>query len=135
MEPSPRLVPSLELVHRVTEAAVVYTIARMRILERIPGNPIGIAFRTVDNAVALMARHLPSPAFNSVVGLRRGQAGEIPSLVDWYREHGVAAQFEIAAGDDDPALGRELSRLGFFQSRCHAALIGEPHLEIGRAHV
>jgi hypothetical protein len=130
MEPSPRLVPSLELVHRVTEAAVVYTIARMRILERIPGNPIGIAFRTVDNAVALMARHLPSPAFNSVVGLRRGQAGEIPSLVDWYREHGVAAQFEIAAGDDDPALGRELSRLGFFQSRCHAALIGEPHLDV-----
>jgi hypothetical protein len=65
------LVPSLDLVPRVTEAATAYTIARTRILESIPGNPIGIAFRTLDNAVALMARHLPSPPFNSVVGLRQ----------------------------------------------------------------
>ncbi len=43
MEPSAKLVPSLDLVHRVTEAANAYTIARMRILESIPGNPIGIS--------------------------------------------------------------------------------------------
>jgi hypothetical protein len=65
MDSRARLAPSLELVHRVTEAAAAYTIARMRILERIPGNPIGIAVRTVDNVVALMAQHLPSLAFNS----------------------------------------------------------------------
>jgi GNAT superfamily N-acetyltransferase len=123
-----RLVPSLDLVHRVIEAAASYTVARMQVLEAIPGNPIGIAFRRTDNAVALMARHLPSPAFNSVVGLRQGQAAQIEPLVDWYREHGLQARFEIAAGDDDPALGRELARLGFFPSGCHAALVGEPDL-------
>jgi ribosomal protein S18 acetylase RimI-like enzyme len=130
MDSSPRLVPSLDLVHRVTSIATTYTIARMRILERIPGNPVGIAVRAVDNVVALMARHLPSPAFNSVVGLREGQADRIRPLVEWYREHGVAGRFEIAAGDDDPALGRELARLGFFQSRCHAALIREADLDV-----
>ena len=130
MEASPRLVPSLDLVHRVTSVATAYTIARMRILERIPGNPIGIAVRTVDNVVALMARHLPSPAFNSVMGLRRGQAEHIRPLVEWYRDQGVAGRFEIAAGDDDPALGRELARLGFFQSGCHAALIREPDPDV-----
>jgi hypothetical protein len=80
------LVPSLDLVHRVTEAATACTIARMRVLEGIPGNPIGIAFRICDNVVAPMARHLPSPPFNSVVGLRRGQANHIRPLVEWYRE-------------------------------------------------
>jgi ribosomal protein S18 acetylase RimI-like enzyme len=126
MESCQRLGPSHDLVHRVTQSAAAYTIARMRILQRIPGNPIGIAIQTHDNVVGLMARHLPSPAFNSVVGLRQGQADRIQPLLDWYREHGVAARFEIAAGDSDPALGRELARLGFFHSGCHAALIGEP---------
>jgi hypothetical protein len=130
MDLRPRLVPSLELVRRVTSAAAAYTIARMRILERIPGNPIGIAVRTADDAVALMAQHLPSPAFNTVVRLRRGQAHHIRPLAEWYREHGVAGRFEIAAGDDDPSLGRELARLGFFQSGCHAALIGEPDPDV-----
>jgi ribosomal protein S18 acetylase RimI-like enzyme len=130
MTSSPRLVPSLDLVHRVADVAAAYTIARMRILESIPGNPIGIAFRVTNNVVALLARHLPSPPFNSVVGLRSGQAGQIRPLVDWYREHGVAARFEITSGDNDPALGRELARLGFFQSDCHAALIGEPDLDV-----
>jgi ribosomal protein S18 acetylase RimI-like enzyme len=125
-----RLAPSLDLVRRVTEAAAAYTIARMRILERIPGNPIGVAIRTTDNVVALMARHLPSPAFNSVVGLQRGQAHHVRPLAEWYGEHGVAGRFEITAGDSDPLLGRELARLGFFQSGCHAALIREPDPDV-----
>ena len=126
MDPRPRLVPSLDLVRRASGAATAYTVARMRILESIPGNPLGVAIRTEDNVVALMAQHLPSPAFNSVVGLQPGQADRIQPLAEWYRAHGVAGQFEIAAGDYDPALGRELVRLGFFPSGCHAALIGEP---------
>src|ERR1700744_2104566 len=103
MEATQRLVPSLDLVHRVTEAAAAYTIARMRVLERIPGNPIGIFIQERDNVVALIARHLPSPPFNSVVGLREGQAGRIQPLLEWYRAHGAAVRFEIAAGDDDSA--------------------------------
>jgi GNAT superfamily N-acetyltransferase len=123
-----RMVPSLDLIHRVDEAATAYTIARMRVLEGIPGNPIGIAVRATDNVFALMAQHLPSPAFNAVTGLRRGHAGRIQPLVKWYCQHGVTGRFEIASGDDDPALGRELARLGYFQSGCHAALISEPDL-------
>jgi hypothetical protein len=122
------MVPSLDLIHRVDEAATAYTIARMRVLEGTPGNPTGIAVRATDNVFALMAKHLPSPAFNAVTGLRRGHAGQIQPLVKWYCQHGVTGRFEIASGDDDPALGRELPRLGYFQSGCHAALIREPDL-------
>jgi ribosomal protein S18 acetylase RimI-like enzyme len=126
MDSSPRLVPSVELVRRVTDVALAYTLARMKVLECIPGNPVGIAYRTLGGATALSARHLPSPAFNSVVGLRGDQASSVRPLVEWYRERGAAGRFEIAAGDDDPALGQALARLGFYQSGFHAALVREP---------
>jgi ribosomal protein S18 acetylase RimI-like enzyme len=121
-----RLIPTLDLVHRVNEAALAYTMARMKVLERIPGNPIGVAFQTLEGATALVARDLPSRSFNSVVGLSVEHARRIESLIEWYRERGATAHFEIAAGDHEPALGRELARLGFFQSSFHAALVGEP---------
>jgi GNAT superfamily N-acetyltransferase len=120
-----RLISSRDLVRRASEAASAYTLARLRILARIPGNPIGADFRISDNVVALMARGLPSPAFNSVTGLRDGQADRIGPLVAWYREQGAAGRFEISSADSGPALGRELARLGFFQSGFHAAFVGE----------
>jgi GNAT superfamily N-acetyltransferase len=120
-----RLAPSIELIHRVVKAATAYTISRMRILEQIPGNPVGIGYQKIGDATALSALNLPSSSFNSVVGLRAGQTSEIESLVQWYRERGQQARFEIAAGDYDPSLGQELARLGFFQSGFHTALIAE----------
>jgi hypothetical protein len=38
---------------------VAYTISRMQVLERIPGNPIGIGYRWIDqSAVALLRRRV-----------------------------------------------------------------------------
>ena len=67
------LVSSLELIGRVDEAALAYTLTRMKVLERIPGNPVAIAYWTLDGATALMARNLPSSSFNRVVGIRKGR--------------------------------------------------------------
>jgi hypothetical protein len=77
-----------------------------------------------------MARDLPSPSFNSVVGLRAGQTHHIQPRVEWYRAHNSTARFEIAAGEYDLALGQELLRLGFLPSGFHAALIAEPKLDV-----
>jgi hypothetical protein len=121
-----RLIPSIDLIRRMDAAATAYTLARLKILERIPGNPIGVAHQTIDNVTALAARHLPSASFNCVRGLRAGQAHLVQTLAEWQRAHGAGGGFEIAAGDDDPELGRELARAGFYQAGFHAALIGEP---------
>jgi GNAT superfamily N-acetyltransferase len=126
MPPPRTLPPSRDLIHRALDAATAYTVARMRVLESIPGNPIGIAIRTEGNATALMARDLPVPAFNTVVGLRQGHADSIRPLAEWYRDNAVQGRFAIASGDDDPALGRELVGLGYLPSGCHATLIREP---------
>jgi GNAT superfamily N-acetyltransferase len=125
-----RLAPWIDLIHRAIGASTAYTIARMKILERIPGNPVGVDTLKVGDATALSAWNFPSTSFNAVVGLRAWQAHHIQSLAEWYRERGQVARFEIASGDHDAALGQELTRLGFFQSGFHAALISEcePHL-------
>jgi hypothetical protein len=117
----------LDLICRTVETEAAYTLSRLKVLERLPGNLVGIAYRQIGGgAVALLARHLPLPEFNSVLGLRAGQAHEIEPLVRWYLEHGVAGRFEIVPGLAEAALGRELAKLGYFQSGFHPSLICEP---------
>ena len=83
----PKLIPSLRILRHTLECEIAYTLSRMAVLERIPGNPIGIAHRHIEGgAVALMARHLPSPNFNTVIGLRAGHEPHIEPLVGWYRD-------------------------------------------------
>jgi hypothetical protein len=108
------LLPSSDLIDRTLRIENSYTVSRMKVLEGIPGNPVGIQFRSIgESAIALMARYFPSPHFNKVVGLRAEQEGEIEHLIGWYRDNCVMAPFEILPRADDVDLGRELARLGF----------------------
>jgi GNAT superfamily N-acetyltransferase len=121
------LSPSLDLVRRTLDAEAAYTLSRLQVLERLPGNPVGIAYRRIEGgAVALMARHLPVPYFNSVIGLAAGHEAQIAALLAWYRENGVAPRFEVVPGLATVEICRELARLGCFQSGFHTSLICEP---------
>jgi K+:H+ antiporter len=71
MGSSPRLALSIELLRRVTDAALAYAIARTKALERIPGNPIGVACWAI--AVGALAGLAASPA------LAAGDASSAPS--------------------------------------------------------
>jgi GNAT superfamily N-acetyltransferase len=121
LPPAPLATP--DLIRRTIAIDIAYTISRLQVLERMPGNPIGVAYRRIDDRIAaLMARHIPSPSFNRVVGLRAGDEAHIAPLVAWYREHGVSARFQVVPGEYDASLGRELARHGFFHSGFHPAL-------------
>jgi len=116
--------PSIHILQRTLAADISYTVSRMKVLECIPGNPIGIAYRWFDEgAVALMAR---LPPFCRVVGLRPGHEHHIEPLARWYAEHQIKPTFELVPGQYDTALGRELARVGLYQSGFHASLIGKP---------
>lgn len=118
------LIPSVDILRRTLATDISYTISRMKVLEAIPGNPIGIAYRWFDEgAIALMARLL---SFCRVVGLRPGYEHHIAPLARWYAEHDLSPTFELVPGQYDMNLGRELTRLGFYQSSFHASLIGRP---------
>jgi hypothetical protein len=113
----------MDRVQRTLAADIAYTISRMKVLQRLPGNPIGIGYRWIDDtAVALMAR---LPAFARVVGLKAGHEGHIADIVSWYRAHGIKPRFEMVPGRYDASLGRELARFGFFQSGFQASLIAD----------
>jgi ribosomal protein S18 acetylase RimI-like enzyme len=124
------MVPSLDRVQRTLAADIAYTISRMKVLERIPGNPVGIDYRRVDETAVALKAYLP--AFCRVVGLRAGHEAQIAPLVSWYRDKGVKPAFEMVPGHYDEGLGRELARLGFFQSRFHVSLVGDP-VHVARA--
>jgi ribosomal protein S18 acetylase RimI-like enzyme len=127
MNSTPRPLSSLAQIHRILDAESSYTLSRLRVLERMPGNPIGVEHRRIeDGVIAFMARHLPVPSFNTVVGLRAGHERHIEPLVAWYRENGLTGRFEMVPGTYDAALGEELARLGYYQSGFHAAMIAEP---------
>jgi Acetyltransferase (GNAT) domain len=121
--------PSLDRMRLTIDTENAYTLSRLQVLERIPGNPVGIAYKQLDDGVvARMARHLPVTDFNSVVGLRAGHEHHLAALDAWYRENQVKARFEIVPGDYAAGLGRELTRLGYYQSDFHTSLICAPDL-------
>lgn len=121
------IVPSLELIRRTLDCEVSYTRSRMRVLEQIEGNPIGIAYRKVGKSGwALLARHLPVPGFNAVVGLEPGDEGEIAPLLQWYRDHETTPQIEIVPGHEDDKVLRELARHGYRHSGFHVSMIARP---------
>jgi ribosomal protein S18 acetylase RimI-like enzyme len=123
----PTLVPSVELIRRTIDTEASYTLSRMRVLEQIGGNPVGIAYRRAGkNGWALFARHLPVPSFNAVIGLGAGDTAEIEAILRWYRDKGGELQFEIVPGLEDDALLRELSRRGYHHSGFHVSMIARP---------
>ena len=117
-------VASVALSHRLTRINIAYTIARMKVIEARSGEPVAI--RRFGDAAALMARQVPSPHFNAVVGLREGQEGLIGELDDWYRENNIKARFVIAPGDLNAALGRALVERGYAVTDFDTVLYGAP---------
>jgi hypothetical protein len=122
--PHSDILPSSDLIDRTLRIENNYTVSRMQVLESLPGNPVGIAFRYVgDTAVAMMAQHFPNPNFNKIAGLRGGQEKEIGPLAAWYRDNGAKPRFEILRRATDGELGRELARLDFYPSEFHTSLV------------
>jgi len=123
MRTNGEIVPSLDRVQRTLAVDVSYTISRMKVLERLPGNRSASAIdgwingRSFDVAFAVLL---------SRGRLRAGHEPQIEQLVSWYRDHGIKPRFEMVPGHYEATLGRELVRLGFFQSGFHVSLIGEP---------
>jgi GNAT superfamily N-acetyltransferase len=138
----PRLVPDLSLVRRVQAAESGYTLSRLTVLQRRPGNPVGIDYRREGRVLAMRARQLPSPLFNRVVGMDDSQTALVAELTAWYRDAGVRGRFDVLPGESTSQLCHRLAAEGYVQtgavdragdaatghaqSGFHATLYGEP---------
>jgi GNAT superfamily N-acetyltransferase len=120
------LVPSGELLRRITDAECGYTVSRLRVLEGLTGNPVGVAYKRVGDAFALSARYLPNSSFNRVVALTDDRADDVPALIDWFESRNIAGRFEIHPGAACSAVMAALSENGYRHSEFHAVLYGRP---------
>jgi hypothetical protein len=119
------LPPSAEIIRRCREVDGAYTTARLGVLARIPGNPVGVATRHDGEAWAFASRFLPIPSFNRVIGLT--DPSLVPSLIAWFGEWGDRPRFEIAPGEAVDDVERALAAAGFAQlGGFHATLYGRP---------
>jgi ribosomal protein S18 acetylase RimI-like enzyme len=124
-------VTPVELGRRLLRVNIAYTIARMKVIEARSGQPIGV--RRLGDAAALMARQVPSPHFNAVVGLRGGQENLVGELDDWYRANDLKGRFVIAPGDLTPELGRALAQRGYAQTDFDTVLYAPPPTAVAEA--
>lgn len=125
--PGSTILPSVALMRCTIDIEIGYTLSRLKVLERLDGNPIGIAYRRFGRrGWALMARYLPVASLNRIAGLEPGDESGLAETLQWYRDHDVRPQIELVPGLADAAMARELSRLGFAPSAFHAALIATP---------
>ena len=120
------LVPSAELVKRVVNIECRCTVSRLGVLERLPGNPVGVEHKRLGEAFCLSARHIPNSSFNRVVGLTDEHADEVPGLIAWFEDRKIAGRFEIIPGIACPGVLKRLAACGFAQTDFHAVLYGRP---------
>jgi ribosomal protein S18 acetylase RimI-like enzyme len=118
------LITSRDIIRRMMQVDLQYTIERMAVIAARPGNPFGIEVKTFDGATALLARKLPSPRFNRVVGLDPAQVDLVATIHEWYASNDVKPRFEVRPEEFSPALGHALAGLGYFHSGFHASLYG-----------
>jgi ribosomal protein S18 acetylase RimI-like enzyme len=123
-------IATVELGRRLTRVGLAYTMARMRVIEAHPGNPFGVEFKEIDGVTGLMSRVVPSPHFNSVIGLRGGQESLVATFDDWYRENDVKPRFVTAPGEftrpQALALARALTARRYAQTGFDTVLYAAP---------
>jgi hypothetical protein len=123
------MIASLRRIRRMVETQTAYRLWQLETLARLGANPHGIAWRQLDEgAIALLARRLPGPTHNRVIGLRADLVAEIEPLLAWYAEAGIKPAFETISAYDDPTLTGELARRGYYQSGFQLVLAAAPVL-------
>jgi ribosomal protein S18 acetylase RimI-like enzyme len=129
------VVPSLGLIRDLARVDADYTLSRLQVMERLPGNPFEVASQRIDHVTALRCR-VRSRSYNRVVGLGAGDEDLVEPLLRWYQEAGRPACFEVAPGQWTESLARHLHDLGCSQSGFHATLatrveqvLGQPSID------
>lgn len=82
--------------------------AARRLLDELAASP-GDAHAVFGGVTAFISRGVPNTFFNRAVGLSEADAGYIPAIVGWYRDHDVPPRLDLAPTRAGPVV-RELLR-------------------------
>ncbi|WP_214484913.1 GNAT family N-acetyltransferase [Bacillus sp. SM2101] len=95
---------------------------RLKLVQELKGNSMGVEIKKFGNAVAFSVKNIPGSSFNTIKGVCSNNVGDIDSMLDFYSSKGIPARFEITPTKSTTELLRTLSIKGYFQSGFHTSL-------------
>ena len=122
----PPPVVTAELADRLERLEAEYMASDMAALSTDDDNPLGVDVGYFGDATALAMTGLDDWEFNRTIGLRDDGPAEIDSVLSWYRERRVDCHFDVAPMLCSERVRLSLAERGFYQSRFHTVLYGEP---------
>ncbi len=111
-----------ERTEETERSEIDYMLDRMEAIRERPGNPEGVEIARIGGAICFYSKTMPWATFNTVKGLRSGDADALADIVDFYRTRGRKPQFELVPGLADQNLMKRLDELGFYQSGFHTSM-------------
>jgi len=112
------------LAREIEESEINALESRLRAIQTLDGNPMGIEIGKFGNATAFLAKNIPGPSYNTVKGLSGEEIEYIGPIIDFYNEREIPARFEITPAHFSPDLFASLSHKGYYQCGFHTALCG-----------
>lgn len=117
-----------DLIARLVQTDNAATLARLKGVHEISGNPLGVEVRHFGSALATMMHKHPERWWNRVRGLTLGDENPLDDILAWYGEFGLQPSFDIIPPHSYEALLRALAERGFYQSGFMTLLYGIPRV-------
>lgn len=121
---SPIVTP--DLVARIIKSENDASLSRLKGVQRMEGNPLGVAVREFNHVVATMMCAHPEAWWNRIAGLASGDENLIDEILAWYHKANVQGYFEIVPYQSSESLLRALAARGFYQSSFRSVLCSVP---------
>ncbi|KGR74327.1 hypothetical protein [Ureibacillus manganicus] len=127
------VVVNKELALKIEQAEIDMLSSRLKAIQNIEGNPMGVEIQTFGSATAFLSQNIPGPSFNTIKGLRAGDEQYLEQILEFYQQKKIPVQFELTPAHTSKELLTYLSKLGFYQIDFHTTLykqlIDEPFEE------
>ncbi|PAE94600.1 GNAT family N-acetyltransferase [Shouchella clausii] len=121
-------------VDRLEEAETNMLSSRLRAIETIDGNSLGVAIETFGQAYAFSAKRMPGPAFNTVRGLHKEEERQIGEIISFYEKKELEPQIQLVPGAAGSKVMQALCRQGFCQTGFHSVLAGRCSRQVEERH-
>ncbi|WP_010676657.1 GNAT family N-acetyltransferase [Bacillus timonensis] len=96
--------------------------SRLRAIQEIEGNPMGVEIEKFGNATAFSVMNIPGPSYNTVKGLSDGDEKHLDAIIQFYRQKDIPVRLELTPGHVSSELLLHLGTIGFYQNDFHTTL-------------
>ncbi len=122
-----------DLVVRIVKAENDVTRSRIKCVQRIEGNPLGVAEHEFGHVLATMMPKHPERWWNRVGGIAPGDEGQIDDILAWYRAANLSPTIDVVPHQSNDEMLKALATHGFRQSAFRTVLYAVPDSDLPSA--